>query len=119
MMRGMAWSALYQKFETYIPRNETAQPRSQFLCFKYVGAIYSFPRLDLFEISFFLYWVRELLAQPQERREGRKLPPSRGWQQFPSLASTPVVEPRVHINDQHTNLQFGKLCIISGNNLSL
>jgi hypothetical protein len=28
----------------------------------------------------------------------------------------PVVEPRVHIKDQHTNYQFGKLWIINGNN---
>jgi hypothetical protein len=31
------------------------------------------------------------------------------WRQFPALPSGPAVEPRMHINDQHTNLQFGKL----------
>jgi hypothetical protein len=27
----------------------------------------------------------------------------------------PAEEPRVHISDQHTNIQFGKLWIINGN----
>ncbi len=39
-----------------------------------------------------------------------------GWRQFHALPSSPVVEPRVHINDRHTNFQFGKLQIINGNN---
>jgi hypothetical protein len=30
--------------------------------------------------------------------------------------STPAVEPRVHINDKHTNFQFGKFRIMKGNN---
>jgi hypothetical protein len=48
-----------------------------------------------------------------------ELPPSGGWQQFPVLPYTPAVEPRIHINDQHINFQFGKLWIINGNNKSL
>ncbi len=61
----MHWSvlALYRKLETYIPRNETARPRSQFLhsCIWEV----------LFGIPIFLYCGRELSAQPQEQREGQ------------------------------------------------
>jgi hypothetical protein len=34
---------------------------------------------------------------------------SSGWRQFPALPSAPAVEPRVHINVQHTNFQFGKI----------
>jgi hypothetical protein len=37
----------------------------------YLGAIYLFPPIVLIEISIFLYCVRELSAQPQERREGQ------------------------------------------------
>jgi len=38
-----------------------------------------------------------------------------GWRQFPALPSAPAVELGVHMNDQHTNFQFGKLWIINGN----
>jgi hypothetical protein len=48
--------------------------------------------------------------------KGRKLPPSRGWRQFPALISAPAVEPRVHIDNKNTNFQIGKLWIINGNN---
>jgi hypothetical protein len=71
-----------------------------------------------------------------ERRAGKgTAAPSRGWLQFPSppsapvielkvhiipsapvielkvhiIHSAPVIELKVHINDQHTNFQFGKL----------
>jgi hypothetical protein len=37
----------------------------------YLGAIYIFPRSVLFEIFFFLYCVKEFLAQPQEQWEGK------------------------------------------------
>ncbi len=37
----------------------------------YLGAIYIFPRLVLFGISIFMCCIRELSAQPQERREGQ------------------------------------------------
>jgi hypothetical protein len=37
--------------------------------------------------------------------------------QFPALPSTPAVELRIHINDQHTNFQSEKLQIINGNKL--
>jgi hypothetical protein len=30
--------------------------------------------------------------------------------------AAPTVEPKVHINYQHTNFRFGKLWIINGNN---
>jgi hypothetical protein len=71
--------------------------------FMYLGAIYIFPPSDLFGISIFLYFMRDLLAQLQEQA-GRELPPSRGWQQFPALPSAPAVESRVHLNDQNKNL---------------
>ncbi len=72
--------------------------------FMYMGAIYIFPPSVLCGISIFLYCVRELSAQPCKSREkGRELPPSSVWCQFPALPSVPVVELRVHINDQHTN----------------
>jgi hypothetical protein len=82
----------------------------------YPGVIYIFPQSVLSGLSIFLYYVRELSAQLQEWKKGRELPPSSGTQQFPALPSAPAVEPRVHINDQHTNFQFGKLWIIQGNN---
>ncbi len=37
----------------------------------------------------------ELSAQPQERGEGRELPPTTAWRQFPVLLSAPAVEPIV------------------------
>ncbi len=46
--------------------------------------------------------------------KGRELPPSSGWWQFPTLPSAPTVEPRVHINHQHTNFYLEKLWIING-----
>jgi hypothetical protein len=46
--------------------------------------------------------------------KGRKLPPSKGWRQFPALISAPAVEPRVCIDDRHANFQIGKLWIING-----
>jgi hypothetical protein len=61
--------------------------------------------------------MRELSVFNHRRGEkGRELPPSTGWRQFPALSFAPAVESRVHINDQHTNFQFGKLQIINGNN---
>jgi hypothetical protein len=50
----------------------------------------------------------ELLVNRRSREKGRELPPSRGWRKFPALPSAHAVEPRAHINDQHTNFQFGK-----------
>jgi len=35
----------------------------------------------------------------RNKEKGRELLPSRGWQQFPALSSSPAVEPRVQIND--------------------
>ncbi len=67
-----------------------------------------------FEISIILHCMRELSAQPQEQREGQgtsakqRLAAS-SLPKFPALLSTPVVETRVHIIDQNSNLQFGKL----------
>ncbi len=45
--------------------------------------------------------------------KGRELLPSSDWRQFPALLSSPAVEPKVHINDQHSNFQFRKLKIIN------
>ncbi len=83
-----------------------------------MGAIYIFPRLVLFKISFTLKakqkltpWINcihlwseiflignlyvghlcELLAQPQVRRGGRELLPTTVWCQFPALFSSPAV----------------------------
>jgi hypothetical protein len=84
----------------------------------YLGGIYILPRSVLLGISIFLYCMRELLAQPQEQREGQGTAAKQwftGWPQFPALPSAPV-EPRIHINDQHTNLQVGILWIINGDN---
>jgi hypothetical protein len=81
--------------------------------FMYLGAIYIFSRLALFGISIFLYCVRELSTQPQERGEGQRTAATKQW-----VAAVPCPPlrscPRVHINDQHTNFQFGKLWIIKG-----
>jgi hypothetical protein len=71
------------------------------------------PTIGLIGISFFLKNSR---LNCRSRKKGRELPPSSGWRQFPALPSTPAVEPRVHINGQHTNFQFGKLQIINGDN---
>jgi hypothetical protein len=65
---------------------------------------------------FSLLRERTLFAQLQEQREGKELLQSSGWRQFPALPSAPAVEPRVHINDQHKNFQFGKLGIINRSN---
>jgi hypothetical protein len=48
-----------------------------------------------------------------ERRAGNCRKAEVGGSSLPSVSSC---EPRVHINDQHTNFQFGKLLIINGNN---
>jgi hypothetical protein len=82
----------------------------------YLGALYIFPRSVLFGISIFLYCVREISAQPQERREGQGTAARQWLAAVPALSSVPAVEQRVHINDQHTNFHFGKLQIINGNN---
>jgi len=44
------------------------------------------PMIGLIWYLYFLeqYCIRELLAQQQELREGRELPPSSGWWQFPA-----------------------------------
>jgi hypothetical protein len=65
------------------------------------------------------YCVRELSAQPQKQREGQGTAAKHWLRQFPALPSATAVEPRVHMNDQHTNIQFGKIKIINGNNESL
>ena len=57
----------------------------------------------LFGISILMSCVRELSAQPQERREGQGTAAKQWLRQFPALPSAPAVEPRVHINEQHTN----------------
>ncbi len=80
------------------------------------AAIFIFPQSVLFGISIFLYSVRELSAQPLEWREGQGTAAKQWLAAVPALSSVPAVEPRVHINDQHTNFHFGKLRIINGNN---
>ncbi len=74
---------------------------------------------DLYIPMIGLIWNLYFLLGFNRRRveKGRELPPSSGWRQFPALPSAPVVEARVHINDQHTSLQLGKIRIINGNNL--
>ncbi len=47
-------------------------------------------------------WENSQLSHSSGEK-GRELPPSRSWQQFPALPSAPAVEPRAHINNQHTN----------------
>jgi hypothetical protein len=60
--------------------------------------------------------MRDLSVFNHRRGEkGRELPLNSGWGQFPTIPSAPAVEPRVPINDQHTNFQFGKLQIINRN----
>ncbi len=83
--------------------------------FMYLGAINVFLSSALYGISIFLYCVRELLAQLQERREGQGTATKQRLAAVP-CTSPPTVEPSVHINDQHTNFQFGKLRTINGNN---
>jgi hypothetical protein len=108
---------MYQKFETYISRNETAQPRSPFLhsCIL-ERVIYSHDGSYL--ESLFSHIAREnSWLNCRSGKKGRELAPSTGWRQFPALPSAPAVEPRVHIIDQHTNFQFGKFLIINGKKL--
>jgi hypothetical protein len=92
---------LYRKFETYIPINETAQPHSQFLhsCI--------FTQLVLFGSLFSSIAWKNSPLNCRSGEKGRELPPSNGWRKFPALPSAPAVELGVHINDQHTNVQFG------------
>jgi hypothetical protein len=81
----------------------------------YLGDIYIFQLSVLFGISVFMYASDNSQLNRRSGEKGRKLPPSSGWQKFPPSAS--AVEPRVNINDQHTNFQFGKfLWIINVNN---
>ncbi len=86
----------------------------------YLRTIYIFPLWAFFRISIFLYHMRDFSAQPQEQREGQGTSAKHGLAaQSPALPTAPAVESRVHINNQHTNFQFGKLRIINGNNYSL
>ncbi len=71
--------------------------------FMYLGAIYIFPQSVLIRISIFLHYIRELSAQPLERREGQGTAPKQGLAAVPCPPLRSSVEPRVHINDQHTN----------------
>jgi hypothetical protein len=66
----------------------------------YLEAIYNIPTIDLIRNHYFLCCMTELSAQPQEQREGQ------GTSSKQAGGS--------HINDQHTNFQFGKLWIING-----
>jgi hypothetical protein len=70
---------LYRKFETYLPRNETVRPGSNFTIHLSVSDLY-IPTIGLIGNLYFpVYCVRELSAQRQERR--------------------------VHINNQRTNFE--------------
>ncbi len=62
--------AVYQIFETYIPRKETARPRFQFLHSSGSNLYTVFPWSVLFGISIFLYCKIELSAQ-QSQEDGR------------------------------------------------
>ncbi len=108
---------LYWKFETCIPRNKTAWPCSQFLhSYIWEWFIYSHDWFYLESLFFFLIAWENCRLNRQKWREGKELPPNRGWWDFPALPSAPVVESRIHINDQYTSFQFGKLWILHKNN---
>ncbi len=81
--------------------------------------IYLFPLCRSYLESIFscIAWENSWLNR-RRGEKGRDLLPSSGWWQFPALPSAPAVEPRIHINEQHTNFQFAKIWIINGNNLS-
>ncbi len=78
-------AALYQKFETYIPRNETLQPRSIFLHSWTVSwsDLYIPTVSNIWNHYFPVLCERTLNRRSGEK--GRALPPSSGWQQFPTL----------------------------------
>ncbi len=84
-------------------------------------AIYIFQWLAFIGIIIFLKSMRDTLCSTAgtERRAGNCCQANRDWRQFRALPSAPVVQQRVHINDKHTNFQFGKVWIIKGNVQSL
>ncbi len=82
----------YQKVETYIPRKKTVWPHPQGLHLCIWSGLY-IPMVDLIWNLYFPVLLER----------------SSGWRQFPALPSAPAVEPRVHINVQYTNFQFGKI----------
>jgi hypothetical protein len=59
--------------------------------------------------------MRELSAQPQGPREGQGTAAKQQLGAVPCPSLPPLLQ-LIHINDQHTNFQFGKLRIINGNN---
>jgi hypothetical protein len=83
---------MYQKFETYISRNETA--------LFYIHVSWS----DLYNLTmglicnlYFTVLHERTLLNCRSGKKGRELAPSTGWRQFPVLSSAPAVEPRVHL----------------------
>ncbi len=60
---------LHQKFEKYIPRNETARPRSQFLHACTWERYTYIPTMGIICNLYFLYCQIKLSAQPLEQRE--------------------------------------------------
>jgi hypothetical protein len=48
--------------------------------------------------------LHKITLNHRSGEKGRELLPSSGWRQFPALPSAPRVQPRVHINDQRTNM---------------
>jgi hypothetical protein len=64
----------------------------------YLGTIYIFPQGVLFGISIFLYCIRTLGSTAGAERRAGNCRQAEVSSKFPALPSTPVVEPRVHIN---------------------
>jgi hypothetical protein len=83
----------------------------------YLGLIYLFPRLVFIWNLYFPVLRERTLGSTAgaERRTGNCCQAGVGGSSL-TFPSAPVVEPRVHMNDQHKNFQFGKLGIINGNN---
>ncbi len=105
---------LYRKFETFIPRNETAQPHSKFL-HSCIWKRFIFIPVRSYLESLFSCIAWELSAQLQEQREGQE---TAAKQRLVAVPCPVLLRWRVHLNDRHTNFQFGKFLIINGNKYS-
>ncbi len=82
--------ALYWKFKTYIPRNETARPYSQVLhSYTWERFIYSHYGSYLESLFSCITWETSRLNR-RSKDKGRELPPSRVWRRS-HLPSPPLL----------------------------
>ena len=113
-IEGFWWAHTVTKILNIVPQKWNCAALFPNSTFMHLGAIiYSHDRSYLEFIFSCIAWENSLLNR-RNGEKGRELPPSSSWQQFPVLSSVPAVEPRVNINDQLTNFQFGNIRFING-----